>query len=138
MVVALPLLIAMALIPMKNNKEYISKSDLGMWETLTQSSVVSAPIEESTNLDMQEVSTTPETPELKYFIIGGSFKSEENALKYIKQISDQGYAGKDLGIFKGLHRVAMKGFATMDEAQHELNSIKFQNPESGVWIHVNE
>jgi len=31
----------------------------------------------------------------------------------------------------------MKGFATMGEAQKELNSLLTQNPGSGVWIHVN-
>lgn len=139
LVVALPLLMAMALIPMKNNKEYLSKSDLGMWEALTQSApAVSVQSQAQNSTGFTPVLVPAETEQFRYFIIGGSFKSEENALKYIEQLSEQGYTGKDLGIFKGLHRIAMKGFSSMEDAQKELNSIRYQNPQSGVWIHVNE
>ena len=136
--VAIPLLIAMALIPMKKNNEYLSKSDMGMWETLMQSTPA-APIQtpELNSTENFVNVTAPETEQLKYFIIGGSFKSEENANKYIQQLKAQGYNGQNLGVFKGLNRVAMKGFSTMDEAQKELNSLLSKNPASGVWIHVN-
>jgi nucleoid DNA-binding protein len=137
--VAVPLLIAMALIPMKNNKEYLAKSDMGLWETISQSASV-APVqfqEQNTAQFSTPVSET-KVEQMKYFIIGGSFKSDENANKYIKQLQEQGYEGQNLGIFKGLNRVAMKGFATMDEAQKELNTLLHQNPQSGVWIHVSE
>ena len=139
LVVALPLLMAMALIPLKNNKEYISKSDMGMWEALTQSATVSkSAIPEENTADYTENIVVPEVQELKYFIIGGSFKSEENAEEYIQQLKANGYTGKNLGVFKGLNRVAMEGFATMDEAQKELNTLLYKNPQSGVWIHVSE
>ena len=137
--IAIPLLIAMALIPMKKNNEYLSKSDMGLWETLIQSSPT-APIQtQEQNLTEKSVNVTtvPDTEQLKYFIIGGSFKSEENADKYIQQLKEQGYNGQNLGVFKGLNRVAIKGFSTMDEAQKELNSLLTKNPASGVWIHVN-
>ena len=137
--VAIPLLMAMALIPMKNNKEYLSKSDMGLWETLIESTpMIPAPAEEQNVAQFDPGASSPVTEEFKYFIIGGSFKSEENANKYIEQLSAKGYTGKNLGIFKGLHRVAMKGFSTMEEAQKELNSILYQNPQSGVWISANE
>lgn len=136
--IAIPLLIAMALIPMKKNNEYLSKSDMGMWETLMQSTPA-APIQtpELNSTENSINATASETEQLKYFIIGGSFKSEENADKYIQQLKEQGYNGQNLGVFKGLNRVAMKGFSTMDEAQKELNSLLSKNPASGVWIHVN-
>ena len=139
LVVALPLLMAMALIPMKNNKEYLSKSDMGMWEALTQSAPVApAQTPEQNNADFKTVVTPSETEQFRYFIIGGSFKSEENANKYIQQLDEQGYTGIDLGIFKGLHRIAMKGFSSMEDAQKELNAMLGKNPQSGVWIHVSE
>ncbi len=137
--IAIPLLIAMALIPMKHNNEYLSKSDMGMWETLTQSASAT-PVQ--VQKEIQTETTTPVvntvTGEQKYFIIGGSFKSEENANKYIQQLKEQGYNGQNLGVFKGLNRVAMKGFASMDEAQKELNSLLSKNPGCGVWIHANQ
>jgi nucleoid DNA-binding protein len=139
LVIAIPLLIAMALIPMKHTNEYLSKSDMGMWETLIQSTPA-APMqtpEQNLTENKAPVVAATETSQFKYFIIGGSFKSEENASKYIQQLKQQGYNGQNLGVFKGLNRVAMKGFATMGEAQKELNSLLSQNPSSGVWIHVN-
>jgi nucleoid DNA-binding protein len=139
LIVAVPLLLALALIPVKNHKEYLSKSDLGMWEALTQSAPVPAPTVEAKSVaEFAPSVPTPTTEELRYFIIGGSFKNEENANKYLRQLTEQGYSGKDLGVFNGLHRIAMKGFATMAEAQKELNEMRNQNPQSGVWIHVNE
>jgi hypothetical protein len=139
LVIAIPLLIAMALIPMKHNNEYLSKSDMGMWETLIQSTPA-APIQ-TPELNLTENTVTEvasETEQLKYFIIGGSFKSEENANKYIMQLKEQGYNGLNLGVFNGLNRVAMRGFANMGDAQKELNSLLTKNPGSGVWIHVNQ
>ena len=137
--IAIPLLIAMALIPMKHNKEYLSKSDMGMWETMIQSTPAApVPTQEQNLTEITATVATTKTEQFNYFIIGGSFKSEENANKYLQQLSSQGYSGKDLGIFNGLHRVAMKGFATMEEAQKELNSLLAKNPGSGVWIHVNQ
>lgn len=139
LVVAVPLLIAMALIPMKHNKEYLAKSDMGMWETLMQSTPTTpTPVQEQKVEENTTAVVVAQPQNLKYFIIGGSFKSEENANKYLRQLSEKGYSGKDLGIYNGLHRVAMVGFATMGEAQKELNSMLVQNPQSGVWIHINE
>ncbi len=139
LVVALPLLMAMALIPMKNHKEYLSKSDMGLWDALTQSAPVATvqPQEQTPSENTAAVVVVP-TDQYKYYIIGGSFKSEENANKYIAQLKKQGYTGKNLGVFNGLNRVAMEGFATMNEAQKELNALLSKNPQSGVWIHVNE
>lgn len=139
LIIAIPLLMAMAFIPMKNNKEYLSKSDLGMWEALTQS----APVANAVSVEKNEAeytanSTTENVIQNKYYIIGGSFKSDENALKYIQQLKAEGYNGQDLGIFKGLHRIALKGFSNMEDAQKELNSMLYKNPHSGVWIHINE
>ena len=139
LIIAIPLLMAMALIPMKNNKEYLSKSDLGMWEALTQSTpAVGVVPAEQNEVAYSAVVTAESEIQNKYFIIGGSFKSDENAAKYIQQIKAEGYVGQDLGIFKGLHRIALKGFSNMEDAQKELNSMLNKNPHSGVWIHVNE
>jgi len=139
LVVVLPLLIAMALIPMKNNKQYLSKSDMGLWEAITASApVVTVPDQEQNTSEFTAPISTPATEDFRFFIVGGSFKSEENAGKFLKQLNEQGYSGKDLGIYNGLHRIAMKGFTSIEEAQKELNTMLNQNPQSGVWIHVNK
>lgn len=136
--VAIPLLLALALIPMKNHKEYLSKSDLGMWAALSVSNTGTSEIKnEAENIKIENIPVA-EAEELKYFIIGGSFRSVDNAEKYILQLKEIGYSGTNLGVFKGLNRVAMVGFKTMKEAQSELNSLVQKNPGSGLWIHVNE
>jgi len=139
LMVAVPLLVAMALIPMKNNKEYLAKSDMGFWSAISQSNQsISLKTEAQTTADFETELEAPKSQEHKYYIIGGSFKSEDNVEKYLQQLNKQGYAAKNLGVFKGLNRVAMIGFETMEEAQKELNSLLYKNPQSGVWIHVNE
>lgn len=135
--IAIPLLLAMALIPMKHNKEYLAKSDMGLWETLIQNTPsVEATAEVQPTASVPAAKMETKQADLKYFIIGGSFKSEENANKYINQLKDKGFTGRNLGVFNGLNRVAMIGFATMEEAQKELNTMLAQNPSSGVWIHI--
>ncbi len=139
LLVAIPLLIAMALIPIKNNKVFLSKSDMGMWETFIQSApTVSVQTSEPTTAEYIANAAVQGPTKFNYYIIGGSFKSEENAGNYLQQLKEQGYNGQNLGVFKGLHRIAMKGFANLEEAQKELNSLLYQNPQSGVWISANE
>ena len=137
LVVAIPLLVAMALIPMKNNKEYLSKSDMGMWETLLHSSPSGHATQPATAEYTANIPTS-EKVQFQYYIIGGSFKSEENANKYLEQLKAQGSAGQNLGVFKGLHRIALKGFSSMYQAQKELNVLLNQNPQLGIWIAANE
>lgn len=139
LVVAVPLLMALALIPMKNNKEYVAKSDMNLWEVLTQNAPAPAVRGEAQPVaDFTEQTPAPAATSYKYYIIGGSFKSDENALNYLRQLKAQGYEGKDLGIYNGLHRVAMKGFSNLEDAQTALNELLVKNPKSGYWLHINE
>ncbi|MGE5394252.1 MAG: SPOR domain-containing protein [Candidatus Saccharibacteria bacterium] len=142
LVVAVPLLLAMALIPLKNNKEYLSKSDMGMLESLMEA----APATASATPEAADPTTAQYTEQVKaevarpftHYIIGGSFKSEENANKYMQQLQEKGITGMNLGVYHGLHRIAIKGFYSEEEAQKELNVILHQSPGSGAWIAENE
>jgi nucleoid DNA-binding protein len=139
LVIAIPLLFAMALIPIKNNKVFLSKSDMGMWETFIQSApTVAVNTSEPATAEYKANVAVQEQTKFNYYIIAGSFKSEENAVNYLQQLKEQGYNGQNLGVFKGLHRIAMKGFVTIEDAQKELNTLLYQNPQSGVWICANE
>jgi cell division septation protein DedD len=110
-----------------------------MWETFIQSApAVAVHASEPTTAEYTANITAPEQVQFNYYIIGGSFKSEENAVKYLQQLKEQGYDGQNLGVFHGLHRIAMKGFVTIEDAQKELNTLLYQNPQSGVWICANE
>jgi nucleoid DNA-binding protein len=140
LVVAIPLLLAMALIPLKNNKEYLSKSDMGMLESLMEAAPVATAAQTSDPATAQYTQQVKEevTKPFTHYIIGGSFKSEENANKYLQQLKDKGITGMNLGVFHGLHRIAIKGFYSEEEAQKELNVILHQSPNSGAWIAENE
>ena len=111
-----------------------------MWEALLEaapSSAVNQATDPATAQYTEQVAAaTPQT--FNYYIIGGSFKSEENANKYLNQLKAQGITGQNLGVYHGLHRIAIKGFQTIEEAQKELNVLLHQNPQSGVWISANE
>lgn len=140
--VAVPLLLAMALIPLKNNKEYLSKSDIGMWETLLEAAPAAAPevnqaVDPATAQYTANVAAAP-AEKYSYYIIGGSFKSEENANKYLSELKAKGITGQNLGVYHGLHRIAIKGFRSIIDAQKELNALLHQNPQSGVWISASE
>lgn len=140
LVVAIPLLMAMALIPLKNNKEYLSKSDMGMLESLMQAAPaanISQSAEPATAQYTEQVNAEVAKP-FTHYIIGGSFKSEENANKYLQQLQEKGITGMNLGVYHGLHRIAIKGFYSEQEAQKELNIILHQSPGSGAWIAENE
>ncbi|MGE5426946.1 MAG: SPOR domain-containing protein [Methylococcaceae bacterium] len=142
LVVAIPLLMAMALIPLKNNKEYLSKSDMGMLESLMEAAPTSASIaaqatDPATAQYTEQVNAEVAKP-FTHYIIGGSFKSEENANNYLEQLKNKGITGMNLGVYHGLHRIAIKGFYSEKEAQKELNVILHQSPQSGAWIAENE
>jgi nucleoid DNA-binding protein len=140
--VAIPMLMALALIPLKNNKEYLSKSDMGILESLMET----APAPVSATPQASDPTTAQYTEQVNeqvvkpftHYIIGGSFKSEENANKYMQQLQREGITGLNLGVYHGLHRIAIKGFYSEQDAQKELNVILHESPNSGAWIAENE
>ncbi len=131
-----PLLLALALIPMKKTNDIVDHSNLNI---ITQLADVVAPV--------QEKITEPETAQFveekaapveenRYFVIGGSFKELANAQEYMQQMKDEGYSPENLGVFNGLYRISIQGFASMNDAKTTLNSLRQENPKSGYWIHV--
>ena len=136
--VALPLLFALAVSPLKNNNEYLQASSIGnIGEMVTnegavhrQEGVKSPAREETTALKKE-----PEPH--SYFVIGGSFRSIANAEAFIAQMKEKGYSHtQNLGIIKGLHYIALNSFATFEEAKTAQDNFKQKTPGSGVWIYV--
>jgi len=74
------------------------------------------------------------SPHYSYFIIAGSFKNHDNALRLIKVLQAKGYVAIVAGTNKyGMTRVAYAGFNTMEEAAQQLSTIRqHQNP--SAWI----
>lgn len=134
--IGVPLVLALALIPLKNNKELLSHSDMNIFKHLTE---VTAPVQEikvKTVIEKEpEVVATPKKNN-KYFVIGGSFREDDNARRFMKDMSQKGYHVENLGIFNGLHRISLQGFTDFQAAKNKINQIRTEDPSSRVWIHI--
>jgi hypothetical protein len=136
--VAVPLLLVLAITPLKNYKQYLQESSLGnLTEIMTSNTPVSAGTETiaEPEVTLTEAKKDP-VADHAYFVIGGSFKSEENASNLLIMLKNEGYPAVDLGIIKGLHYIAVKGCATMDEAQEVHNEYTSKSPGAGAWIYI--
>jgi hypothetical protein len=116
-----------------------------------------APVKKSNPIKAEELKVVPKTLETKtevkteenspktevkettsniesFFIIGGCFKIEQNALNLIEQLKGKGFDAKLVGQNNdGLYRVAYSGFTDKSAAESELSKIKSSdNP--GAWI----
>lgn len=135
--IAVPLLLVLAVTPLKNYKENLQGSDLG---SLTEMMTTRGPVSHTEIMAKQEdaVAKTAENPvaDHAYFLIGGSFKSEENATNFISLMKDEGYPACDLGIIKGLHYISIDSFATFGEAQQAHRDYTSKLPDSGAWIYI--
>jgi cell division septation protein DedD len=96
----------------------------------------------------QEIAKEPvvvEKPELapvanndRYFLIGGSFREENNANTFIEMMKKEGFDAEDLGVFNGLHRISIQRFSNFQEAKERLNELRAETSKSGVWIHIKQ
>ena len=61
----------------------------------------------------------------KYHVVAGAFRIEENCNKKIKQLKDEGFKARKLGVNKyGLHEVVYGSFETRTEALQNLRAIQ--------------
>ena len=71
-----------------------------------------------------------------YHIVAGAFRVEENCLKKVSQLQDQGFKARKIGVNKyGLHQVAYGSFNDRNEALSALESIRENNNET-AWLLV--
>lgn len=74
---------------------------------------------------------------LKYHIVVGSFKEEENALKYVRLLQrNYGVEGYIAAGKTNFYRVAVAGFSTRAKADKQLSDIK-QQVNSAAWVYRN-
>jgi cell division protein FtsN len=70
----------------------------------------------------------------KYYIISGSFSSEENANIHAKNLQTMGYKNaKMLGKVKSLYKVSIDEFDTREEADVKLRELK-EKEQPTAWI----
>ncbi len=129
--IGIPLMIALAFFPIKDNKENILKSDLS---TLTEMIVSAEPAQKVETEVIPEIKNI--AVENQYFIIAGSFRSKANASRFLKQKQDEGFEAQNLGLIKGLNYIALGGFPDFASAKAKQLKIKAESPDSGVWIYA--
>jgi cell division protein FtsN len=77
---------------------------------------------------------TKEVATGKYYIISGSFSTEENANMHTKNLQTMGYKNaKMLGKVKSLYKVSIDEFDTREEADIKLREIK-EKEQPTAWI----
>lgn len=60
-----------------------------------------------------------------YYVIGGAFRDQNNALKLVSMLREQGYPAAVIDTTSGgLYIVSMKGFNTYNEAAKQLDDVK--------------
>jgi len=93
---------------------------------------------DSSPLQMPSVTLTVKKEPLKYHIVAGAFRVEENADKKVAQLQQQGYKASRIGKNKyGLHQVTYASFATVPEALEYLRTIK-RTVATEAWLLVDE
>ncbi len=85
---------------------------------------------------IQDISIEREHPrEGIYYVIGGSFRSRENAEKYFEQAIKRGHQPFHLGEIGKFHVVALAQYSTQKEAFRHQMEIHAKDSTSGVWVY---
>jgi len=70
-----------------------------------------------------------------FYLVGGSFKTRENAEQYFEQISKNGYEPVHLGVMGSFHVVAMAVFPSEREAVNAQSKVFRQDSTAGAWVY---
>ena len=131
LMIGLPLVLALAFFPIKDNKEIVQKSDLSI---LTEMTSPAEPAQKVEQIDIPVV--IEKTTENQYFLIGGSFRSQANAKRFLKLKKKEGFDAQNLGLIKGLNYIALGGFPDFEGAKAKQLEIRKHSSGSDIWIYV--
>jgi hypothetical protein len=70
-----------------------------------------------------------------FYLVGGSFKTRENAEQYFEQVSKKGYEPVHLGVMGSFHVVAMAVYPSEKEAINAQSKVLRQDSTTGVWVY---
>jgi nucleoid DNA-binding protein len=92
--------------------------------------------DDPTEADIKEVLREPTHPANDlYYLVGGSFKTRENAEQYYKKMKEKGYQPLHIGEIRNFHIVAIAFYTSEREAVRAQNTILSQDSTSGVWVY---
>jgi nucleoid DNA-binding protein/cell division septation protein DedD len=81
-----------------------------------------------------ETAENPILTDSKYYLVGGGFKKEENAEKFILRLKESGIEGFMLGQKGSLYLVGIGSFNTESEAYNSLNEHVKKYPDWNLWV----
>ncbi|MFV0555079.1 MAG: OmpA family protein [Mangrovibacterium sp.] len=87
-------------------------------------------------IENEKLKTVLQDADHCYFILGGSFRSEQNANDYYEEMKKAGYEVQKLGIIRGgYYAVAIEGFASFKEAKKRVAKLRQKKGFEDVWIY---
>ena len=108
-----------------NNTPENVEEDISLSESFTEDEI----LEESIS-SAEESSMTVE----RFYVIAGSFKNKENAIRLNKDLIDHGFSGKIFESSNSFFRVAISGHTHFSEAKKQLGEYKINRPGEQYWI----
>lgn len=100
--------------------------------------IVEEEVEEAPIVEREEtiVEIDEEPPvDYLYFVIIGSFRSKENAMKYQAQIGEKGFSSILMKNEEGFYRVSVLSTDDITKAREEIRRIRTAYPEHGdTWL----
>lgn len=86
-----------------------------------------------------EPKPVPQKPD-KYFLIAGSFSSQDNAESFKKELTDQGFKSeviiRNWGENSDFYKVSYMGFSNKKEAINKMQQERTQPGKEDVWVLV--
>jgi len=141
----LPILVVAGFIYwMFSDRSHQNQPDRHMQELAGEQQIMPVPVEPTPEETTQNVVTVDKgaLPLMEehprkglYYLIGGSFRTRENADQYFEQVSKNGYEPVYLGEIKNFHVVAIEFFSNEREAVSQQNRLLNKDSASGVWIY---
>lgn len=82
-----------------------------------------------------ETAENPILTDSKYYLVGGGFKNEGNAIKFIDRLKEREIEGFMLGQKGSLYLVGIGSFNTESEAYNALNEYVKKYPDWNLWVY---
>lgn len=121
-----------------SRQKEVQKSAVELNSVPARAEIVEEEPEESPIVEIEEklVEVDEEPPvESMYFVIIGSFRSKDNALKYQAEIGEKGFSSVLLKNEAGFYRVSVKATDEIMDARNEIKRIRERYPEHvDTWL----
>ena len=125
---------------MQNRKEMVPERQNAQIQESIKPEPVLVP-ESVADTTMQQVAVDIPANEVKhpqkglYYLVGGSFKTRENAEQFFEQALKKGYEPVHLGEIGNFHVVALAVYPSEREAVNAQNTILRNDSTTGVWVY---